>query len=309
LQRYLNKVNGVSLSQVQQPSIAQAIDAACSVLANVSDSAKLDSQLLLAFCLAKPISYLLTWPERTLTETQNRQFQQLVSERAKGYPVAYLVGEREFWSLALYVEPSTLIPRPDTEILVETALASFDEQPIRCLDLGTGTGAIALALASERSKWQIDAVDFSMEAVALAKRNAERHQLTHVAIYQSNWFEHVPEHATFDLIVSNPPYINPTDQHLALGDVRYEPLTALVSEANGLADIAHIITHAPHYLKDNGLLIVEHGYDQRLAVQSLFLQVGYHSIKTTKDYGGNDRITQAQFSHSVHRHSLKGIQS
>jgi len=267
---------------------------------STTDSAKLDAQLLLAFVLNKPVSYLLTWPEQTIVEKELRTFQHLLARRIQGEPIAYLLGEKEFWSLPLKVSPATLIPRPDTELLVEQVLLHFanKKDAIVCLDLGTGTGAIALALASERHNWQIDAVDFSEEAVALAQYNAQQLALTQVTIYQSNWFARVPSHKQFDIIVSNPPYIDKADKHLTEGDVRFEPKTALVADKQGLEDIEKIATQARQFLKTNGMLFFEHGYQQAIAVQTLLKQLGYQDIQTMTDLSGNDRITKAVYTHA-----------
>ena len=266
-----------------------------------TDSAKLDAQLLLAFALNKPISYLLTWPDEILSAKTIAQFQLLLNRRLQGEPIAYVLEEKEFWSLPFKVSPATLIPRPDTELLVEQVLLHFanKKDAIVCLDLGTGTGAIALALASEHNNWQIDAVDFSEEAVALAQYNAQQLALTQVNIYQSDWFAGVPSHKQFDVIVSNPPYIDKTDKHLTEGDVRFEPKTALVANKQGLADIEKIATQARQFLKNNGMLFFEHGYQQAIAVQTLLTNLGYQNIQTITDLSGNDRVTKAVYTQTT----------
>lgn len=224
------------------------------LLSAVSDSAKLDSQILLAFVLNKEISYLLTWPEKLVDEPIEKKYLCLLDRRLVGEPIAYIVGYKEFWSLPFKVSPATLIPRPDTEILVEQVLTHFgDEDNMRCLDLGTGTGAIALAIASEKSAWQIDAVDFNQEAVSLALSNAENLQLSQVNIFQSDWFEALVG-KKFDVIVANPPYIDAQDDNLNKGDVRFEPETALIANEKGLADIRHIAEQALNYFNDKGAL-------------------------------------------------------
>ncbi|MCO4798200.1 MAG: peptide chain release factor N(5)-glutamine methyltransferase [Colwelliaceae bacterium] len=262
-------------------------------LVSISDSAKLDVRLLICFVLEKPLSYLLTWPNRQLSEQQFQQFITLFEERLLGKPIAYLVGFKEFWSLNFQVSPATLIPRPDTEVLVETILANHQKSSLNCLDLGTGTGAIALALASEQHLWQIDALDYQYEAVKLAQLNAERLGLTQVSIYQSDWFSSVDNNKTFDVIVSNPPYIDALDEHLVQGDVKFEPKTALIAEKNGYADIEKIIHQSIAYLNHDGWLYFEHGFEQAYGVQDLFAQNGFSEIKTIKDYNGNDRVTYA----------------
>jgi release factor glutamine methyltransferase len=255
-----------------------------------SDSALLDAQVLLAFVLDKETVYLMTWPERDLTHAQKCQFEELISQRVNGVPVAHLTGIREFWSLPLKVNNSTLIPRPDTEILVETAL-DICSADANILDLGTGTGAIILALASERPKSSCIGVDCSADAVSLARENAQQLNISNVLFKQSNWFENVE--GEFDLIVSNPPYIDKNDVHLNQGDLRFEPVTALVSDDNGLADILLIARQAPHYLKKGGYLLIEHGFEQASVVAAVLEDLHYVQIKTIKDYGGNDRVTIA----------------
>jgi release factor glutamine methyltransferase len=220
-------------------------------------------------------------------------------KRQQGEPIAYLVGFKEFWSLKLAVSPATLIPRPDTEILVEQVLAMYedDEQTnFTCLDLGTGTGAIALALASEKPNWKIEAVDFNEQAVKLAQTNTRSHQLSNVKVYQSNWFEQIDKDKKFSVIVSNPPYIDPEDKHLSLGDVRFEPKSALTADNAGMEDIIHIVTKAQYYLEDGGLLFLEHGFEQGQSVREIFSTLGYKNIETIKDFGDNERISFARFN-------------
>ncbi|WP_206484204.1 peptide chain release factor N(5)-glutamine methyltransferase [Thalassotalea sp. G2M2-11] len=278
-------------------TIASAINYGSSALAEVSDSAKLDSQILLAHVLAKTTAYLYTWPEQLLSQTEQQDFLSLLAKRQHCVPIAYLIGYKEFWSLNFKVSPATLIPRPDTEVLVELVLEHYAEQQLCCLDLGTGTGAIALALASERNSWQIDAVDFQVQAVELAKENATELSLSQVNIFQSDWFSAVPIGNIYQVIVSNPPYIDPLDQHLTQGDVQFEPKSALVAEQHGLADIHKIISQAKDYLATGGRLYFEHGYDQGPAVRELFAKQAFEHIETVKDYNGNDRITYASFYH------------
>ncbi|WP_371189133.1 peptide chain release factor N(5)-glutamine methyltransferase [Thalassotalea maritima] len=253
--------------------------------------AKVDSEVLLSAILKKPKSYLLTWPEQQLTDAQYRQFQEFVERRQQGEPVAYIIGYQEFWSLNFKVAPCTLIPRPDTEVLIETVLENHPQRQLRLLDLGTGTGAIALALAHENPSWQVDAVDFNDQAVTLAKDNANTLQLDHVAIYQSDWFTNIDASKRFDIIVSNPPYIADDDPHLTQGDVRYEPVSALIAKNQGYADIIHIVDVAKQYLKPAGALYLEHGFEQHQQVQQILAEAGYVNVDTAYDYGGNPRIT------------------
>lgn len=261
-------------------------------LLSTSDSPLLDAQVLLAHVLEKETVYLMTWPERDLTKVQKSAFEMLVEQRINGVPVAHLIGMREFWSLPLKVNGSTLIPRPDTEILVETAL-TFCSSKSTILDLGTGTGAVILALASELPLATCRAVDVSEDAVQLARENATALNICNVSISQSNWFESVQ--GQFDVIVSNPPYIDENDHHLKKGDVRFEPLSALVASENGLSDIRLIATQARDYLNDNGHLLIEHGFQQGEAVRDIFSGLKYENIETVKDYGDNDRITIATY--------------
>lgn len=264
-------------------------------LAAVSDSARLDVEIILAHILQKTRTYLFTWPEKSLTEAEQHLFSDLFSRRLAGEPVAHIIGVREFWSLPILVNNSTLIPRPDTELLVEVALDLFaqdeNHSARRLLDLGTGTGAIALALAHEKKSWQCVAVDKALAAVELAEKNRKQLNLANVQIQQSDWFAALAEEKQFDIILSNPPYIDPLDPHLIVGDVRFEPLSALVANNNGLADLQFIITHAKNYLLQDGWLLVEHGYEQAHAVRDFFSVNNYAEIHTRRDLGGNERVT------------------
>ncbi len=258
----------------------------------LSDSARLDVELLLARVLEKDRSYLFTWPEKTLTEEQQAEFEALFSRRLTGEPIAHILGEREFWSLPLSVDASTLIPRPDTELLVELALGLLPQGPASIVDLGTGTGAIALALASENTHWNIVALDQSSAACALAESNRSRLGFDKVQVRQSDWFSAIEQNSKFfDLIVSNPPYIDKDDHHLSEGDVRFEPLSALVAEESGLADIKHITACAPRFLNDGGWLLFEHGYQQAESVRNILMSSGFESVRSEKDLNGNGRAT------------------
>jgi len=278
------------MNQVQ--SIEQALKSATAKLTEGGkESPSLDAAVLLCHVLNKPRSYLLTWPEKALEEDQQAQFDLLLERRLTGEPIAYIIGEREFWSLPFKVSASTLIPRPDTERLVEVALDKTYEQTGPILDLGTGTGAIAIALASEMPKRQVMGIDLKQEAKALAEYNAEQLNIRNVVFAQGYWFEPITEGTKFALIVSNPPYIDEKDPHLSQGDVRFEPTSALVAKENGLADIRHISDFARQYLEVGGWLAFEHGYDQGDAVREIMLGFGYQKVVTEKDYGGNDRVT------------------
>ncbi|WP_028110456.1 peptide chain release factor N(5)-glutamine methyltransferase [Ferrimonas futtsuensis] len=253
------------------------------------ESARLDAQLLLCFVLERPKTYLYTWPERELTSEQQAQFDALLSRRGAGEPVAHITGVREFWSLPLKVNPSTLIPRPDTEALVEFALARDLKPGSRVVDLGTGTGAIALALASERPDWRITAVDLKEEAVVLARENRDALGLD-VEVMQSSWFDSL-EGRRFDLVISNPPYIEEADPHLSQGDVRFEPLSALTSGEDGLVDITHIVENGRQFLNDGGTMVLEHGYNQAAQVRALFEHFGYTEVGSGKDLAGRERFS------------------
>ncbi|WP_300719948.1 peptide chain release factor N(5)-glutamine methyltransferase [Pseudomonas sp.] len=255
-----------------------------------SPTARLDAELLLAAALGKSRSYLHTWPEKIVSSEAALTFDHYLQRRRSGEPVAYILGQQGFWNLDLEVAPHTLIPRPDTELLVETALELLPATPVSVLDLGTGSGAIALALASERPVWQVTAVDRVPEAVTLAERNCQRLGLENVTVLNSYWFSAL-SNQRFDLIISNPPYIAADDIHLSEGDVRFEPESALVAGVDGLDDIRWIIAAAPQHLKAGGQLMLEHGYDQAAAVQDLLLSAGFEQVESRKDLGLHERIT------------------
>ena len=269
---------------------------------NPTENSKVDALVLLQHATGKSRTQILAFDETEIDEKVRLKLTALLDRRLKGEPIAYILGEKEFWSLSLNVSEGTLIPRPDTEILVEKALQialeKLEENPshFRILDLGTGTGAIALALASELSlicqkkaiQLDVIGVDLMPEVVKLAQSNAEKNQLK-VQFFQSRWFEHVE--GQFDIIVSNPPYIDEIDEHLSQGDVRFEPRSALVAGENGLADLRHLIECAPVYLKDNGYLLLEHGWKQGEEVRSIFWQNHWQGVATIRDYGDNERVT------------------
>ncbi len=255
-----------------------------------SPSAKLDAEWLLAAALGKGTSYLRTWPDREVLPEVEARFAAYLERRRLGEPVAYILGRQGFWSLDLEVAPHTLIPRPDTELLVETALEMLPAGPADVLDLGTGTGAIALALANERSTWRLTGVDRISEAVTLATRNAQRLGLGNVGFIESQWFSSLAGQR-YGLIVSNPPYIPASDPHLLQGDVRFEPSSALVAGGDGLDDIRLIIEQAPTHLLSSGWLMLEHGYDQAMAVRTLLFDGGFVDVASRKDFGGHERVS------------------
>jgi release factor glutamine methyltransferase len=262
-------------------------------LSKVSDSPQLDAELLLCHCLSKDPSHLYAWGEKQVDKVTQQAFKQLVEKRLTDYPVAYLLGHKEFWSLDLIVTEDVLIPRPETELLVETALDKIQclKSP-KILDLGTGSGAIALAIATERSDATLTASDYCHKALAIATQNAQDNNLHNVSFIQSDWFSNI-KHQPFDLIVSNPPYIQSNNLHLKQG-IRHEPLQALASGETGLDDIKTILHSAPDYMKNATWILIEHGYDQGDAVPKLMSKVGLQHSHCIKDYNDKDRLSIGQ---------------
>ena len=255
-----------------------------------TDSARRDTEILLCHCLGKPRAWLYTWPEKEVARDCARDFEKLLAQRREGVPVAYLTGEREFWSLQLAVSDATLIPRPETETLVSWVLELALPNAASVLDLGTGSGAIALALASERSHWRVTALDVSQEALQVARGNAVRTRLTSVHFVQSDWYQAVTGQR-FNALLANPPYIDGDDPHLALGDVRFEPRSALVSSDSGLEDLGRLVTGASDHLLDGGWLLLEHGFEQANAVCAMLHDAGFSQVSTRRDMSGQQRIT------------------
>ena len=291
------------VSTADGKTISQLLADATTRLAH-SDSPRLDAEVLLAHALKQTRRFFYAHPEFIPDAATLAQFSTLLAQRIDGVPVAHLTGTREFWSLPLKVSADTLIPRADTELLVEVVLDIFSEKNnLSLLDLGTGTGAIALAIASERQQWQVTGIDLIPAAVALAQENAERLAIHNVQFLQSDWFAALQKNSApqsqfqcFDIIVSNPPYIAPDDEHLQQGDLRFEPHTALVAEQNGFADLEKIIAEAKPFLNPDGFLFLEHGWQQAEQVRELLRQHGYTAIQTWQDYGGNERVTGGQRS-------------
>ena len=286
-------------------------------LANAAASSHLPSFWLtdwLLFVIEQPSSFLITDESYQLNDSELAQFHAGVTKMQQGTPLAYLTGQQEFWSLNFKVNEHTLIPRPDTEILIEQVLAWInsqpksvddDNKPKRLLDLGTGSGCIAISLAHELNKsnpnskaenWQVIAVDLSLEALKIAKHNAMVNEVADIEFIQSSWYDALAtqDEPLFDVIVSNPPYIDEEDEHLAR--LVAEPISALSAPNHGLADIEHIVQQAPQHLNVGGLLAIEHGFDQGLAVRQLFLDNRFDSVHTVQDFGGNDRVTLGQLS-------------
>ena len=286
-------------------------------LANAAASSYLPSFWLtdwLLFVIEQPSSFLITDENYQLTDSELAQFHAGVTKMQQGTPLAYLTGQQEFWSLNFKVNEHTLIPRPDTEILIEQVLTWInsqpksvddDNKPKRLLDLGTGSGCIAISLAHELKQscqnsstesWQVVAVDLSLEALKIAKHNAMVNEVADIEFIQSSWYDALStqDEPLFDVIVSNPPYIDEEDEHLAR--LVAEPISALSAPNHGLADIEHIVQQAPQHLNVGGLLAIEHGFDQGLAVRQLFLDNRFDSVHTVQDFGGNDRVTLGQLS-------------
>ncbi|MDM8568432.1 peptide chain release factor N(5)-glutamine methyltransferase [Thiotrichales bacterium HSG1] len=274
------------------PSLDTVINSSIPQLLN-SNTSRLDVEILLCHVLRKNRSYLYTWPQKQLTSDQYIQFQTLLSQRISGKPIAYLIGHREFWSLDLQVTQDTLIPRPETELLVEQALIRL---PIisKIIDLGTGTGAVALAIAKERPKSHIIAIDKFPQVLQVAKNNAQRLELYNIEFIISDWFSNCLK--TVDLIVSNPPYISLNDPHLTQGDVQYEPSSSLVAGADGLDDIKRIVIQSYGHLFNQGWLLLEHGYNQAKQVRYLLEESNYKAVTTYADLAGQPRVTVGQKS-------------
>lgn len=251
---------------------------------------------LLAHILNCSVTVFKTQAQQILSEAAQHAYTAALQRLQEGEPLAYITGSQPFWSLDLTVTPDTLVPRPDTEVLVETVLMLPLALTCRMVDLGTGTGAIALALAKERPNWHVTATDIYQPTLKVAQENAIKHGLSHVQFALGAWYAALTAHNNhlqqFDLIVSNPPYIDPIDPHVAA--LQFEPQRALVASNSGLADLMIIISQAPQWLVQGGWLVVEHGFDQAQAVQALFIDAGFADVRTVKDYGWNDRVTLGQ---------------
>jgi release factor glutamine methyltransferase len=274
-------------------TIAQALQRAREQLSRSGvEDAPLESEVLLAHAICSDRASLRAFPERALAADVALKFDDWVRRRATGVPIAYLTGVREFWSLELAVTPATLIPRAETERLVELALDRIPRDVQRTVaDLGTGSGAIALALARERPRCRVVAIDISTQAIAVAKANAARLGIANVECRVGDWFAATPGER-FDVVVSNPPYVAEGDPHLARGDLRFEPKGALAAGDDGLCDLRAIITAAPDYLGAEGVVLVEHGFDQRAAVQGLFRDAGLRNIEVFDDHAGIARVVR-----------------
>ncbi|MBI3899700.1 MAG: peptide chain release factor N(5)-glutamine methyltransferase [Gammaproteobacteria bacterium] len=279
---------------IASKTLTAALDDIAHALTPISPTPRLDAEVLLQFVSGATRSVLIAHPNRPLAPKERAALAALVERRRRGEPIAYLVGQREFWSLALTVTPATLIPRPETELLVERALAHLSETIVETIvDLGTGSGAIALAIAHERPQLDVIATDRSAAALAVAQANAQRLDIANVEFVIGDWLAPLAGQR-FRLIVSNPPYIPANDPHLSQGDVRFEPREALVAGNDGLTDIRRIAQQARAQLVAGGWLLLEHGFDQAVAVQTLLAEFGYVDITSQRDFAGHERITEAR---------------
>jgi release factor glutamine methyltransferase len=265
-------------------SIGDALREAAALIGRV------DARVLLAHVLDRPVSYLIAHPEQRLDGAQTGRWDDLVQRRRHGEPVAYLVGEREFYGRAFHVDARVLIPRPETELIIDLALAEWPQPPRRVLDLGTGSGALAVTLALEWTGTEVWAVDASEGALAVAQQNATRLGAP-VTFVASSWFDGMTDAAPFDLIVSNPPYVRAGDPHLSQGDVRFEPPSALAAGEDGLDDIRRILDGAPNFLRPHGRILFEHGYDQASDVRRLLHSAGFSNVRSWRDLADIERVT------------------
>lgn len=272
-------------------TIKEALANASKELSTISDTASLDAELLLLHILQADRSHLHAWPDKELSNDQSQQYQTYLNRRLQGEPIAYITGIKEFWSLPLHVTPDTLIPRPETELLIELILERFQTQEnLTLADLGTGSGAIAIALAHEKPKWQITATDKSQKALDVATQNTKSLALTNIQFVCGDWFAPLAD-KKFNVIVSNPPYISHEEWQDYKGGLKFEPATALLADNQGLADIEKIIRGATSYLQAKGLLIIEHGFQQGEQIRELFDSSGYKEVETVCDLASQDRVT------------------
>ncbi len=287
------------MMDTQKISIKQSLQQATKMIAQQlrlpHTEASIEARVLILHVLQKSHAWLICHDHQILSTIQANHLHNLLARRLEGEPIAYIVGYREFFGMLLKVSPATLIPRPDTEILVETALALIPaNQTYQVVDLGTGSGAIGLAIAQQRPNCQVWATDFSQQALQIAEQNAQSLQQSNIHFKQGSWLEPL-QSMRFHLIVSNPPYIAQHDAHLGQGDLRFEPLSALASGNDGLQDIRVIIQQSKQYLFDNGFLLLEHGFDQAQAIAEFAYQNHAKNVLHIKDLAGLDRVSQIQF--------------
>ena len=276
-------------------TLAATLAQARATLTGVSESPSLDAEVLLMFTLGRERAWLRAWPEYQLSTAEREHFRELLNCRLEGWPIAYLTGQREFWSRSFRVGPGVLIPRPETELLIELALPLLPDQPgYELLDLGAGSGCLAITLAAERPQARVTATDASPEALSIAQDNARRLGVHNVRCLLGHWFSALADTDRYDLIVSNPPYIAQDDPHLTAGDLRFEPAMALASGPRGLDALGAIIAGARRHLKPGGTLLLEHGYDQADAVAALLTAQGYASLSQHRDLQGQVRATMAR---------------
>lgn len=276
-------------------TIGQHLEDGAAILRNVSDSPRLEAELLMGLVLRKPRSFLLAWPEKRLGEPEADCYERLLRRRFAGEPIAYMTGIREFWSMPLKITPDVLIPRPETELLVEKALLKLPEdEELRVLDLGSGSGAITLAIAKERPRAHVIGVDISCAALNVARMNSRLQKLVNVEFRESDWFDAV-RGEKFNVVVGNPPYVAEDDPHLTKGDALFEPRLALDAGPAGMECFRAIIDRAHNYIVRQGWLLLEHGPDQHMPLRRLLEAQHYHDITIHKDAAGRDRVTECRF--------------
>jgi len=268
--------------------IKQALFDARVKLETSTETPELEAQILLGHVLGQPRSYLYTWPEEILSDRHLEALESAINERCAGKPIAYITGSKEFWSLSLKVTPEVLVPRPATESLLEEVLQRLSKAPARIADLGTGSGALAIALAHERPDCQVTAVDISKPALAIAKHNADNLDIKNIEFFMGDWC--APLRQKQDAIMSNPPYISEDDPHLENTDIKHEPLQALASGADGLEAIRQITKDAKDHLKAGGMLVLEHGFEQQPTVIETLVKNGYQNISGHRDSDGLPRF-------------------
>tara|TARA_B100000214_G_scaffold185187_1_gene133554 strand:+ start:662 stop:1516 length:855 start_codon:yes stop_codon:yes gene_type:complete len=276
-------------------SIGQALGMS-ETLRPYSESYLLDTEIILGFVVSKTREYLRAHTEESLTKIQVKEFKRMLCKRKQGMPVAYIVGKRCFWDFELTVNESVLIPRPETELLVDFALKSINnfERAERIADLGTGSGAIAIALARENPECSVHAVDISRDALEVAKTNARNLGVSNINFHEGSWCDGLPD-LNFDLIVANPPYISNNDSYLSGGGLQYEPRLALAAEKSGYSELNSIIQNSCNFLKKDSWLLLEHGYDQKDSVIKELKRFGYSGMVSLKDYAGTDRVVAARW--------------